>query len=104
MGHSTYKLTISGAFPNEASPCPFTLTLYKRWFAMDTDMGWREVKCRSKCDFKFDGVNANGVGSWSVTVQTPGSVVLAKYRVLLEEMAVAEQSSPKFLAMFVNLP
>jgi hypothetical protein len=104
IGHSRYKLTISGAFPNESSPCPFTLRLYKRWFALDEDMGWRQVNCKSKCEFQFDGVNSNSVGSWSVTFQTPDSVHLTKYRVLAEEAAFSLQPSPKILSMFINLP
>jgi len=119
--HGVYSLTISGAFPNDSHNCPFVITLYKRWFAMDQDMGWRKVQY-SGCNFRFVSPNGPTPGYWTATIKTPSPTWLSHYRVLIEEwaypqggaaacgsqepgpgMPTATPTGPKMLSIFVNL-
>jgi hypothetical protein len=123
-----FNVAISGTLANDSNNCPFTVTLYKRWFAMGEDMGRRKLDYND-CNFQFTapssaspGSPSGTPGSWMATIKTPGPAWLTHYRILIEEWAYPQPgkakcgnqapleadpkgspASPKMLSMFVDL-
>ena len=103
INHSTYAVAISGAFAgNPANKC-LELTLYKRWYALGHDTGWRKIL--SSDDFVYHpATDGTGISAWSTQLQTPKSAYVAKYRILLTEQEFPGQATRKSFSMFVDLP
>jgi hypothetical protein len=100
---SKYTIAISGAFPsNPPTPC-FEVTLYKRWYALGRDTGWRQVDCPVKFDY-HPATDDTGVSTWSGELNTPGSPYWVKYRVLLTEQEFPGDSRRHSFSAFINLP
>jgi hypothetical protein len=104
---SKYTVTVSGAFPSKnPQPC-LTLTLYKRWYALGRDSGWRKVSWPVDHPINFvyaPPTDDSSISSWSTDMQTPHSAYVAKYRVLLTEEEFPGQETRKSLSMFIDLP
>jgi hypothetical protein len=100
-----YSLTVSGAFDPGHPQC-LTLTLYRRWYALGQDTGWRKVDWPSDhpINFVYTPADTGGVSNWSTPVYIPESADAAKYRVLLTEDEFPGQHSRRSFAIFINLP
>jgi hypothetical protein len=104
---NTYTITISGAFiPGDAGNSPpqcFSLTLYKRWYALGSDTGWRIIECPYTFHY-LKATDDSGVSSWTTDLDIRHSAYLAKYRVLLSEQEFPGQDSRKSFSTFIELP
>jgi hypothetical protein len=104
---NTYTITISGAFipgivGNDPPQC-FTFELYKRWYALGSDTGWRKIDCTYA--FRYQkATDDSGVSSWTTDFDIRHSVYAAKYRVLLSEQEFPGVDNRKSFSVFIDLP